>query len=746
MPKAKRLNGIWSGRARRALGAAVIAMVLVFARTLAALGQGTPDYIRDAINECDPQRYDFCKDLEEFLTVETDSIGCLTVLYQSIFLQQNASDKERIKKYIAEKLDEIELSPGTLGKVDPETFPSLYKYINNKNIEDGNPPLLSTIGLYERCIRDGYRDYMTSGNPSFSQGEKYRYFVRTIARKIDENHPEAGAYDKLDPVYKDDDENRSDASTETPTVEGTAVLSDSQLILLITVAAAQTESARTQAEQAQTATVDSQAQATQAAEIVQAQIATRVAQVQTATGVAQVQATRVAGPTRAQTENDIWNSPDGSVSTATANGAPVTDVSSVDSTGSGANPILPGPAGNEDGSDGSENPPAVASAPSPIPPVTPSPMARPIETTVQGTDSVDINPLAPSKTDVSTPGGIWDKIKKYLRELIIAAAGLVGVGAVWTLIRKRKRRPARLDRVRPAAARPAPVRPAAAPEARDIRELRENRTLRLEDGVGTDPKTMEIQAMSAFLKFDFGNMQHQGRRDYQEDSFGFSDISDPELVAKRGILAIVADGMGGLKNGKSISERAIGKFRKAFLNFSPAGNIPRQLSSLVAETNHDIYETDRQKGGTTLICVYIYRNGMYWASVGDSAIFLFRQGRLYQLNKEHNRLNELYLKFMYREITKEQLMAEPSLQGLTSNIGRRELRDLDQNLTGLRLQSGDRILLCTDGVSGRLTEKELLVAMSQGTAQACADAMKSMVLKKNAPKQDNLTAEVICCD
>lgn len=716
MPKAKRLNGIWSGRARRALGAAVIAMVLVFARTLAALGQGTPDYIRDAINECDPQRYDFCKDLEEFLTVETDSIGCLTVLYQSIFLQQNASDKERIKKYIAEKLDEIELSPGTLGKVDPETFPSLYKYINNKNIEDGNPPLLSTIGLYERCIRDGYRDYMTSGNPSFSQGEKYRYFVRTIARKIDENHPEAGAYDKLDPVYKDDDENRSDASTETPTVEGTAVLSDSQLILLITVAAAQTESARTQAEQAQTATVDSQAQATQAAEIVQA----LTAQAQTVHNAP----TSIPDAPGAESDNGVVE-----------NGA----VHSESDSGNQAISAFDSPTGGEG---------IIISTPTPTlePTSTATLTARPSEITVPGTDSVDINPLETSDTGVPTRGGIWDKIKKYLRELIIAAAGLVGIGAVWTLIRKRKRRPARPERIRPAAARPAPVRPAAAPEARDIREPRENRTLRLEDGVGTDPKTMEIQAMSAFLKFDFGNMQHQGRRDYQEDSFGFSDISDPELVAKRGILAIVADGMGGLKNGKSISERAIGKFRKAFLNFSPAGNIPRQLSSLVAETNHDIYETDRQKGGTTLICVYIYRNGMHWVSVGDSAIFLFRQGRLYQLNKEHNRLNELYLKFMYREITKEQLMAEPSLQGLTSNIGRRELRDLDQNLTGLRLQSGDRILLCTDGVSGRLTEKELLVAMSQGTAQACADVMKSMVLKKNAPKQDNLTAEVICCD
>lgn len=668
MPKAKRLNGIWGGRARRALGAAVIAMVLVFARALAALGQGTPDYIRDAISECDPQRYDFCKDLDEFLKVETDSNGCLTVLYQWIFLQQNTSDKERIKKYIAEKLDEIELSPGTLGKVDPETFPSLYKYINNINLEDSNSPLLSTIGLYERCIRDGYRDYMTSGNPSFSQGEKYRYFVRTIARKIDENHPEAGAYDKLHPVYKDDDENPLDAPTEapsvTPTFGGTKVLSPGQSDL------------------------------TKSAEIIatQAQIAALTAQALTASG---------------NQANSAFATP----------------------TGGGGN-IISTPIPTQDAS------------------VTPPPtlMVRPLDTAVPGTDSVDINPLETSDTGVPTRGGIWDKIKKYLRELIIAAAGLVGIGAVWTLIRKRKRRPARLDRVRPAAARPAPVRPAAAPEARDIRELRENRTLRLEDGVGTDPKTMEIQAMSAFLKFDFGNMQHQGRRDYQEDSFGFSDISDPELVAKRGILAIVADGMGGLKNGKSISERAIGKFRKAFLNFSPAGNIPRQLSSLVAETNHDIYETDRQKGGTTLICVYIYRNGMHWVSVGDSAIFLFRQGRLYQLNKEHNRLNELYLKFMYREITKEQLMAEPSLQGLTSNIGRRELRDLDQNLTGLRLQSGDRILLCTDGVSGRLTEKELLVAMSQGTAQACADAMKSMVLKKNAPKQDNLTAEVICCD
>ncbi len=704
MPKAKRLNGIWGGRARRALGAAVIAMVLVFARALAALGQGQeppeyPHFIQEIIDA-----YETKIDDEENLKadekkqridgmkayVDTDKELCLKRAFDCWIMPD--PDKQVPDDFFSSpEFENLFFQPVDLSSGNNAVNQNCIKM----------PSEWYYFKVYENCIKENYRGISSSDDKSF---DPHRFFVSELAWMIDQRNPGmSDLYSTLDEVYKMVNPHSM------PTPDATFVPSDTpdpSKTKQARVALAQTESARTQAEQAQ--------------------IATETAQ--------------------AQTARAIWGDGNHSVQSAPSNGAPVTDVSSVDSTGSGANPILPGPAGNEDGSDGSENPPAVASAPSPIPPVTPSPTARPSEITVPGTDTVDINPLETSDTGVPTRGGIWDKIKKYLRELIIAAAGLVGIGAVWTLIRKRKRRPARPERIRPAAARPAPVRPAAAPEARDIREPRENRTLRLEDGVGTDPKTMEIQAMSAVLKFDFGNMQHQGRRDYQEDSFGFSDISDPELVAKRGILAIVADGMGGLKNGKSISERAIGKFRKAFLNFSPAGNIPRQLSSLVAETNHDIYETDRQKGGTTLICVYIYRNGMHWVSVGDSAIFLFRQGRLYQLNKEHNRLNELYLKFMYREITKEQLMAEPSLQGLTSNIGRRELRDLDQNLTGLRLQSGDRILLCTDGVSGRLTEKELLVAMSQGTAQACADVMKSMVLKKNAPKQDNLTAEVICCD
>ena len=269
MPKAKRLNGIWSGRARRALGAAVIAMVLVFARALAALGQGQepPDYIRDAISECDTQRYVFCKDLDEFLTVET-SRACLKTV--SGFFKESGGyepaapegqiEKEQVTNFMNGVFDR-KVSPSELSLEKISNSGEDFRELRQINITPNSPASWYAIQLYDRCIRDYYISYMDKfASESFGQGEKYRYFVRTIARKIDENHPEAGAYDKLNPVYKDDDENRSDASTETPTVEGTTVLYDSRSILLITVAAAETESALIKATQAQIAALTAQAQ------------------------------------------------------------------------------------------------------------------------------------------------------------------------------------------------------------------------------------------------------------------------------------------------------------------------------------------------------------------------------------------------------------------------------------------------------------------------------------------------------
>lgn len=262
---------------------------------------------------------------------------------------------------------------------------------------------------------------------------------------------------------------------------------------------------------------------------------------------------------------------------------------------------------------------------------------------------------------------------------------------------------------------------------------------------GDDFKTVEITE-GGVLRYSFATVHHQGKREYQEDSFGFSDVTNAELVAKRGVLAVVADGMGGLKNGKSCSERTVNFFRKWFPSLNPAGSVPAQLRNVTLEINREIYATDHQKGGTTLVAVCLVQGLLYWVSVGDSAIYLFRRGRIYQLNREHHRLNDLYLNFMYGEITKDDILSARSVHGLTSNIGREEMRAIDQNIVPFRIEAGDRILLCSDGISGRLSESELTFALSASSAPAIADIIRKQVLAKNAPKQDNFTAEIICCD
>lgn len=649
---------------RKRCGAAVLifAMVLFFGWVSGAAGQVTiPNFIQEIIDGCDPEEKTFCGELETFVDAELSG-ACLNIVRG--YLPEDYQSDEDFQEVFINSVDANVFDISQIRERNPNEFPNMTQF--NPSAEQESWYVLD---LYKRCLRDCYRMYFDKESKYWSQGIHYRYFVREIAKKIDESNAQANLqaneFEKLEEMFLDSDDPPDSGSNAT----GTPVLS-----VTPTAGAAQ---ART-SDPSAIANVTSawsvqvpQSSETFRATLMQAETERKIAR-QTATAEAQITTiTRTAIARMAEVGTQIALAQTEAAETQIAIAQTVTAK-------------------------------AIAEATS--------------------EDSEDI------ATFLNT-------LKEMGRDIVYAVLVVIVIGAAfWLFLKRRKRRASRPARRRSVSS--------AAPGA----QPQERRTLRLEDWVTADPKTMEIGSMSLFLNFSFGNIQHQGRRDYQEDSFGFSDISDPELVAKRGILAIVADGMGGLKNGKSISERAIQKFRKSFVKFSPSGDIPRQMLALVMETNHDIYETDKQKGGTTLLCVYIYRNSMYWVSVGDSAIYLFRKGRIYQLNKEHNRLNDLYLRFMYREITREQLMAEPSLQGLTANIGRRELREVDRNLTELKLQSGDRLLLCTDGVSGRLTEKELLVAMSQRDAQACADALKRMILKKNAPKQDNFTAEVIFCD
>ena len=145
------------------------------------------------------------------------------------------------------------------------------------------------------------------------------------------------------------------------------------------------------------------------------------------------------------------------------------------------------------------------------------------------------------------------------------------------------------------------------------------------------------------------------------------------------------------------------------------------------------------------MAVHIQRNQLHWVSVGDSAIYLYRSGGVFQLNREHTYLNQLYTRELTEDIIcKERAEQDEDARRLTAFVGINCLEAVDGSLRSLPLQSGDVLLLCSDGISGVLTPPELMEAMRLPTDEGCT-LLETLVLEKQVPEQDNYTGIMISC-
>ena len=144
------------------------------------------------------------------------------------------------------------------------------------------------------------------------------------------------------------------------------------------------------------------------------------------------------------------------------------------------------------------------------------------------------------------------------------------------------------------------------------------------------------------LSYQVGNMQQQGARDYQEDSFCFVNATDVTEIKANGLLALMADGMGGLQDGKAVSETALQAMRAEFAAMDRRGDLAAQLMEAVHRTNALLYSQFGGNGGTTLVACLLFEENLYFASVGDSYLYLLRGGGLSRLNAEQNQCHQQY--------------------------------------------------------------------------------------------------------
>ena len=240
-----------------------------------------------------------------------------------------------------------------------------------------------------------------------------------------------------------------------------------------------------------------------------------------------------------------------------------------------------------------------------------------------------------------------------------------------------------------------------------------------------------------------GNVQGIGSRERQEDSFAILNAANPQEMERQGLFAVVADGMGGMEEGKGASETAVAAFTQLFQALLEEGDIPRQLREGAAAVSDGIFQRFHGQSGTTVVAVRIRDGCLHWLSVGDSAIFLRRGECVFQLNREHTCLNDLYLAELGREpIQRARAEEDEDARRLTAFLGIDRLTQVDQSLRPWRLRDGDTVLLCSDGISGVLGPAELKEAMSLPPDEG-ARLLETLVLEKGIPAQDNYTGVLI---
>lgn len=248
-----------------------------------------------------------------------------------------------------------------------------------------------------------------------------------------------------------------------------------------------------------------------------------------------------------------------------------------------------------------------------------------------------------------------------------------------------------------------------------------------------------------FDEVDIGASKNIGARDYQQDSYAIPETYSRDEYKSKGHLCVLCDGMGGLSGGdiasSVCSEKLIADYYAAYQD-----NIGEFFRNKIEELDEIVYTLKDKNGnalraGTTLVSCLIKNNKLYWASVGDSRIYLFRDKEIVQMTRDHNYALELASRVENGQMSVDEAMNHPDREGLISFVGRGKISILDLESEGIELQNGDIALMCSDGLYGSLSLREIsdIVHEHSSRMSLAAHVLVTTAFDKNYVYQDNLS-------
>ncbi|HMN38522.1 MAG TPA: protein phosphatase 2C domain-containing protein [Hyphomicrobium sp.] len=256
----------------------------------------------------------------------------------------------------------------------------------------------------------------------------------------------------------------------------------------------------------------------------------------------------------------------------------------------------------------------------------------------------------------------------------------------------------------------------------------------------------------------------QGARDYQEDTAAFwplgavafrasqsDDANAAALPNEEGGFAVLADGMGG-HTGGALASRTVCEAFLAAASAPKARDLDlrsRLKTGLEAANGALAAKVDDNPllsgMGSTLIGAAFSKSGLEWISVGDSPLYLYRRGEVAVLNEDHSLAPELDRLVAAGRLTEEEARRDPRRHMLRSAVTGEEIDMIDVSRRPLALESGDYVVLASDGVESldQLEIGRIIQGYAADGAEAVARALIRGVEALREPYQDNATVLVV---
>ncbi|MFL5335911.1 MAG: PP2C family protein-serine/threonine phosphatase [Geminicoccaceae bacterium] len=202
-------------------------------------------------------------------------------------------------------------------------------------------------------------------------------------------------------------------------------------------------------------------------------------------------------------------------------------------------------------------------------------------------------------------------------------------------------------------------------------------------------------------------------------------------------LWVVADGMGGHERGDHAS-RLVTSSLARMPPTDGAVDLLRLVQATLASCNRELHEEAAKDGlsGCTVVVLLAAEGHIACLWAGDSRLYRLRAGRLERLTQDHSVVQEL---IDQGEIATEAARDHPWRNRITRAVGIDERLELDALQD--RVLPGDRYLLCSDGLTGELTDEEIAGLLAGPTADAAAERLLELTLTRAA--RDNVTLIVV---